>query len=276
MIKKFECKTCKKRFEADIQSRVVCPHCQSDNVEICNHQHIPGWVWKTLSAIFVVLLAGWAVFHFFLSPDNPTNPTTSQWDEDSVSVGYIDPQDPPTVRISEPSWSKDLMYSVNVKALNVDGNMKFYYVMLSHFEKKVLQKSDDGHFSNIPYCAEDGHSYDFAIMDSNTDTLLCVPVSQIGFVKQITIDDDKKMTVEQLQKLIDTQDSSLNGIGENAYLAPDYKLEFVNLPSDMNKPESWSEIFEMLDFEIWKNVTVTKLSYDEKKRINKVTLRISL
>ncbi len=269
MVKKFECKTCKRHFEADDQNLVICPYCQSDNVDLCRSKHLSRWGWIVISVIFIVVLVCFAVFY-----PRPIDPPPGP--DDSIISPGDSIVDPPTVTISEPSWSNDLMYSVKVEAKNVTDKMKFYYVMLSHFEQKVIQKNNDGVFSNIPHCNEDGHSYDFAIMDSNEDTLLCVPVEQTGFVKQITIDDDKKMTVEQLQQLIDKQDSSLNGVGENAYLAPNYKLEFSNLPSDSNIPESWTEIFEMLEFEIWKNVTVIKLNYDEKNRIDKITLKVSL
>jgi len=148
--------------------------------------------------------------------------------------------------------------------------------MMSHFDKEVLQKSKDGHFRDIPYCADDGHSYDFAIMDSNADTLLCVPIEQTGFIKQAIVSKEDRMTIEQLQTLIDTQDDSLKGVGESDYLAPDYKLTFSGLPSDMKNPESWSEIFEMLDFGIWESVTISKLDYDDKNRINSVTLKVSM
>ena len=278
MVKKFECKSCKKHFEADDQHMVVCPHCHSDNVDIDNPRRISGRTWKIILSICSVLLVGCAVFYFHKRNQTPKpTPTTTVCpggNGSSVGSGYTD-QDPTTVRVSEPMWDNKSMYSVEVTAQIVDDRVKFYYVMLSHFGQKVLQKNEDGHFSNIPFSNEDGHSYDFAIKDSKTDTLLCVPVEQTGFVKQITIDDDKKMTVEQLQKLIDEQNCSLNGVGENAYLAPDYEIEFTNLPKDMKKPDSWSEMFELIGFDICQGFTVTNLSYDEKKRINKVTLKIS-
>ena len=277
MIRKFECKNCKKQFEADDHEQVVCPHCQSDNVELTNRK-IPALVWKAVVVVFIILFA---YFSFFLS--SRCEGRGNQDSKDSIVVGHSDSifydyheEIPPTVSVSLPICDDKGMYSVDVKPQNLRKGMKFYYVMLNHYgePKKVLQKNEDGHFSNIPYCNEDGHSYDFAIMDSNADTLLCVPVEQTGFVKQVI--PSRKMTIEEIQKLIDSQDESLNGVGESDYLAPDYKLEFTGLPSNAKKPESWTDVFEMIEFEQWKSVTVSKVEYDDKNRINVVTLKVNM
>lgn len=272
MKQKFECKNCKARFEADDAERVICPQCHSDNVEFASFHISSKWL-KLIAAIVVALLIVFIVLYSIRRCNTQTNPDNEVLSQDTFVYDYHEPI-PPTVSVSQPMCDMEGMYSVDVVPKNVSNGMKFYYVMLSHFDKKVLQKNEDGHFSNIPYCSEDGHSYDFAIMDSKVDTLLCVPVQQTGFVKQVVIESSKKMTSEQLQKLIDTQSETLNGVGENDYLAPDYKLEFSGLKSGANKPESWAEVFEMIEFEIWKSVRVSKLSYDEKNRINVVTLKV--
>lgn len=271
MIRRFTCLNCKQQFEADDQNMVVCPHCKSDNVEYTKHSLIPRWVWKGLTAIVFLLIV-----YFAASNINRCSNGNNPLDSSPVDTTHIDPSDPPTVTVSEPVWNNDSKYTVEVKANNVKSEIKFYYVMLSHFDKNVLQKNNDGKFSGISHCDDDGHSYDFAIMDSKADTLLCVPIEQTGFVKQITIDDKNKMTIEQLQKYIDSQDRSLLGVGENEYLAPDYKLEFVGIPTDMKKLESWSDIFEMIEYEVIQKVTVIKVDYDERKRINKIKLKVDM
>ena len=274
MIRSFTCLNCKQQFEADDNNMVICPHCKSDNVEYTKHSKISGWVWKSVAAV-VVLLTAYFVATNIKSCNNENNsaptPTAPTVNPDTCYV-----TDPPTVTVSEPIWNNDSKYSVEVKAKNVKNGIKFYFVMLSHFDRNILQKNTDGKFSGIPHCDDDGHSYDFAIMDGKEDTLLCVPVEMTGFVKQRIIAKDDKMTLEQLQKLIDCCDGSLNGVGESDYLSPDYKLHFLGLSSDERKPESWTEIFEMLEFGIWSKVTVTKLDYDEMNRICDVTLKVTL
>lgn len=274
MKRKFECKNCNKQFEADDQQQVVCPHCKSDNVEPANF-HFTLRMWKAVVGIFALLLVCIAVFSVLRCEEEPTvqEETTIPVETDSVYTDYHETV-PPTVKVSQPACNDDGLYSVDVEVKNLNRNVKFYFIMLSHFDKKILQKSEDGHFNQIPYCSEDGNSYDFAIMDSKTDTLLCVPVEQTGFVRQVTIDSEKKMTISQLQKLIDTQDESLNGVGESDYLAPDYQLEFPGLSSDIVKPRTWADLFEMIEFEQLKRATVTHVDYDDKNRIKVVTLRV--
>ena len=179
---------------------------------------------------------------------------------------------PPTVEVTEPEFDGK-NYTVNVSAENVPKGMKFYYVRMNHFgDKKILQKSNDGSFSDIPYNEESGNSYDFAIMDARTDTLMCDPVPITGFVRQIIVDPSKKMTKEQLQKLIDNNDESLLGVGENDFLAPIYKLFYEGNADD--NPQSFSGIKERLILGIWDKVTVTKIGYDDKNRINSITLKV--
>ena len=44
----------------------------------------------------------------------------------------------------------------------------------------------------------------------------------------------------------------------------------------MTKPESWTDVFQMIEFGILENVTVVKLEYDDKNRVNSVTLKVSV
>lgn len=267
MIRKFECKNCKNQFDADDQHLVVCPRCNSDNVEPYR-RHVPSAVWKIIAGILVLLTISCAVL-LCCDGDTP-NPTP-----DPDNPGIVDPSDPTTVSVSEPVFNDDGTYSVDVEALNLPRGTKYVYVMLSHFEKKELQRSKDGHFTGIPFCEDDGHSYDFAVVDTKTDSMLCVPVEQTGFIKQGVVKKDERLTGEQLQHLIDTRDASLNGVGESDYLAPDYKLAFTGLSPDEKEPQSWSELFDILELEIWSGVTVDKISYDDKNRVNAVTLKIT-
>lgn len=272
MIRSFTCLNCKQQFEADDKNMVICPHCKSDNVEYTKHSKISGWVWKSVAAVVVLLIAYFVATNIkSCSNENNSTPTPTA---PTVNPDTCYVTDPPTVTVSEPIWNNDSKYSVEVKAKNVKNGIKFYFVMLSHFDRNILQKNADGRFSGIPHCDDDGHSYDFAIMDGKEDTLLCVPIEQTGFVKQITIDDKNKMTIEQLQRCIDSQDRSLLGVGENEYLAPDYKLEFVGMPADVTEPESWNDLFEMIEFEIIQKVSVVEINYDDRKRINKIKLKV--
>lgn len=279
MKKKFECKNCRKSFEADDQDFVICPHCHSDNVEPAVF-HLTPWLGRI---VLILVLAGVVAGILWLFGQTGNSATESDKDDiiipndssiigDSLDYEY-DADIPPTIVVSEPEFDGK-SYSVFVDASNVPDGIKYYYVRMSHFgNHKVLQKSTDGKFSGIPFCEDDGHSYEFAIMDANVDTLLCIPLEKTGFIRQASV--SKRMTIQELQALIDKRDSSLYGAGENDYLAPDYKLKFVGLPADaVNIPQILAEVIDKLVMELWQKVSVTALDYDEMNRICKIELQI--
>ena len=270
MIRKFKCINCNKQFDADEQGAVVCPYCHSDNVEP-DSSRLLSWGRVTIFTVVVCALCigGWWLFKACNGPspilngsvDNPTHEYT-----DTV---------PTSVEVSEPVFDGK-NYSVNVEVKSPPAGVKFYYVRMNHFgEKKILQKCDDGHFKNIPYCEEDGSCYDFAIMDTESDTLLCTPMTVTGFIRQVSV--SEKMTVQALQTLIDKRDPSLNGAGENDYLSPTYTLKFKGLPSNaVNVPSILAEVTEKLDMDAWQQVTVTNLEYDDMNRISVIYLNVKV
>lgn len=263
MIRKFECKTCEKQFDADDQGSVICPYCQSDNVEPSGF-HLPSWMMR-LGLVVVACVLGFVIWWLFAKQSKPSEETVNSLEESIFEL--------PTVEANELHFDGK-NYSIDIIVKNLPKNKKCYFVCLNHFgDKEVLQKSKDGHFSDIPYCEDDGSCYDFAIMDADADTLLCTPVPVTGFIRQVSV--SNKMTEQELQALIDRRDPSLNGAGENDYLAPDYMLTFKGLPSDaVNIPTILAEVTEKLDMEVWQRVTVTALDYDEMNRIKVITLKI--
>lgn len=276
MIRKFECKNCRHQFEADDKGVVECPQCHSDNVDIAA-SHLPSWIWKAVGGIIALLLlvcAGWFLFqNDGQSEDNP--PVAEFVSEDGDSVIVVEGLTvPPTVEVSTPVFNEEnSTYSVEVSVKNMPQGYKFYYAMLNHFgEQKVMKKSEDGKFTDIPFNEEDGNSYDFAVCDAKTDTLLCAPVPQSGFLRQVKV--KEKMTVAQLQQLIDNADETLMGKGENDYLAPDYKLNLKGLSSDaVNVPKVLADVIQKLKNEVWSKATVKSLEYDDMNRISVITIQ---
>lgn len=280
MIRKFECWNCKTVFQADDQQYVECPHCHSDNVEPATF-HLPHWTWKAVAGIVGVALALtlYTQVEWGSTPEQQVEPDSfdSHEEGDTTIVQYdYNELIPLSVEVSEPVFDGKT-YLVEVKAKNVPSGRKFYYVRLNHFgeEKKVLQRSDDGKFSDIPFCDEDGHSYDFAIMDGKADTLLCVPIEKTGFIRQVAV--KEKMTVAELQDLINKCDDSLLGAGENDALAPDCKLNFEGLPADaVNIPTILAQVMEKIENEVWAGVTVVNVDYDDMNRIKSITMKVNM
>ncbi len=279
MIRKFECKACKMRFEADDSNAVICPHCQSDNVEYAQFR-ISSKVWKICGGI--VVFAGLICAAIFvdwkgLFPKNEENLTTDSIDmvevkNDSIYMAETGLELPPEIEITELNFEGE-GYSFDMKVKYLKTSNIYFAVLDPYNDKKIIAKSNDGHFTNVPYSKADGSIYTLAVYDAQMDTILCKKAEVTGFIKQKSV--SKKMTVAELQAKIDKRDQSLIGVGENDYLSPDYTLTFVGLPKDApNKPKNLYDVFEKLDMETWVSVTVSSLDYDDMNRISGITLKV--
>lgn len=276
MIRKFECKNCKSRFEAEDSQQVTCPNCQSDNVEYA-HFKLSAKVWKIAGAIVAVLLVIVLVLQF------DWNSVSSQEDallneEDSLTYQrdstYINETGlsiPPIINVSDLVFEED-GYSFEVSVENPP-SIKFYVAILNaHNTKKVVAKSNNGKFQKVPFSEADGGNYNIALLDASNDTLIC-SIEKPGFIRQKAV--SKKMTISELQARINKRDYSLMGVGENDYLNPEYKLKFVGLPNDaVNIPSTLGEVFDKLDNEIWSSVKVNSLDYDDMNRISMISLSV--
>lgn len=279
MIKKFECKNCKTRFEADDANIVTCPYCQSDNVEYATF-HVPSKVWKIVGVfvLFIGVIGGlflvdWSNLFKSTRKEQSTDSIDSiSVVTDSVYLAETGLELPPEIEIGELAFDGDgYSFATNVKNLEITN---IYYAVLDPYnEKNVVAKSDDGKFKNVPYSKADGSIYTIAVFDAKNDTILCKKPEVTGFIKQKSV--STKMSVAELQAKIDKRDQSLMGVGENDYLSPDYTLTFVGLPKDApNKPKNLYDVFEKLDMETWVSVTVSSLDYDDMNRISGITLKV--
>ena len=279
MKQKFECKDCKKRFEADDSSAVICPYCQSDNVEYAQF-HIPSKVWKILGV--VALLVGMFCVVYFINWGSLFQKNESGFDidsidsvdvrNDSIYMAETGLELPPEVEIDELCFEGN-GYSFNMKAKYLITSNIYFAVLDPYNDKKIIAKSNDGHFIDVPYSHADGSIYTIAVFDAKADTILCKKAEVTGFIKQKSV--SKKMTVAELQVKIDKRDQSLMGVGENDYLSPDYTLTFVGLPKDApNKPQNLYDVFEKLDMETWVSVKVSSLEYDDMNRVSSITLQV--
>lgn len=276
MKRKFECWNCKKHFEADDKEWVECPHCHSDNVEYASF-HMPKWtLWCVLGA---AVLGGVGIA--LSQIDWKTEKTRADLNtEDSVAVEefVVDStftsetglEIPSSIIVGELTFEED-GYTFEAEVKNPP-SLKFYYAVLEAFEDKVVAKSNDGKFSAIPFSNAEGGSYRVQILAIGTDSV-CASADVPGFIKQKKV--SKKMTVAELQTKITKRDPSLMGLGENDYLAPDYKLKFTGLPKDAtNVPQVLAEVYDKLDMGTWTSAKVTSLEYDDMNRVSQITMKV--
>lgn len=285
--RKFECWQCRHRFDADDESRVACPNCHSDNVDNA-HFHLPKGTWKWTVSALVCAAVAWILLSMdwkcsenqMTTPKQPVIPEESvvihdpieESDSDTVSVD-LGLKKPPTVNVKETPVYHDGSYSFDVIVENPPSAGSYYVVVLVHNDQHVVARSNDGHFDQVPPSAAEGGIYDFAVCAVANDSLLCEPMPRTGFLPQKSV--AVRMTKEQLQELIDTDDNSLCGQGANDFIAPDCKLSFIGLPADVvNVPVNLEEVAEKKDIWKWSSISITNIEYDSMNRISAVTIEI--
>lgn len=276
MIRKFECRKCQFQFEAEETQQVLCPKCGSDNVEYA-HFRIPSKVWKILGIGLVIVILIFFVTKINWKDDEQQEKTPVE-ERDSLAVfrdtTYINETGlslPPVINVGDLTFEEN-GYRFEVVVDNPPLT-KFYYAIVDPYnDKRIVAKSETGTFKDVPYSNADGGVYEVSLFDASADTVIC-NMEKTGFIKQKPV--AKKMTVVELQSMIDNRDISLMGIGENDYLNPDYKMNFVGLSGDaVNVPSTLGEVFDKLENEIWESVKVNSLEYDEMNRIAKIVLSV--
>lgn len=273
MVRKFECADCKTRFEADDKEYVVCPHCKSDNVDYAVF-HMPLIVWKIGVAIAIILVVALVVLSIdWGNADEQTATETGDSRVDSTEVIVVPGLDvPPTIEVGDLTFEEDHGYTFTAIVNNRPAG-KTYVAVINPLNNQVVSKSDKGEFKDIPYSEADGAFYTIALMDASNDSIL-TSMEKPGFIKQIK--PSKKMSQDELQAKINSRDDSLLGLGENDYLSPDLKLQFIGLPEDaVNVPTILSEVLEKLDMEVWSSVSVSDLKYDDMNRIAVIVLKVN-
>ena len=170
---------------------------------------------------------------------------------------------------------KKQKYNYRVKVRFAPPSSSVSYEILMPFEDKVVAKSDDGLFSDLDPSPDNdgGGCYRVrAIATKDGKTIATAMRDCTGFIKQRAV--SKKLTITQVQKLMDKRDNSLLGVGENNFFAPNYKMSFSGLDNEDENLAVMQDVFDHIDLGIWKSVTVTGLKYDEMNRICEIQLRV--
>lgn len=281
MKRKYECWHCHKTFELEEGSNLECPFCHSDNIDHASRKlHIDKRIYIALLT-FVLIIVAFFTYKWYSGNHTDEEEMLIVEGSDSVSVEiekqYLEETGldiPPKLEPTIPQVNEDGMYSMTVTVLHAP-NTKFVCVLGSKENGKVIAKSEDGAFKDVPAVKNEGGTYELWIEDAVSGKMLVEnKMSVAGFVPIEKV--AAEMTVEELQKLIDKRDESLMGVGGSKYLMPNYTLHFVGLPSDaVNIPVDLAEVFEKLDNEVWTKVTVVSLEYDNK-HISSITIKVKV
>ena len=279
MLRKFECWQCHHRFEADDQKDVKCPHCHSDNVDYA-HYHFPKGMWKWVGIVILCMITGYALYNINWNnlggaessqaklesfPDTLSGAITEETNIEIIKE--IDISVPPTVNLVGKPQFEDGGYNIRVRVKNAPSEGTYYVVALDHFDhSKVVARSEDGSFTNLPPSKYDGQ-YDFSVCSKQNDSLLCPPVPRSGFLPQQAVNERKSK--EWLQQLINTNSDLIVGSGKTPYLAPDYVVHIDGVESSPNI--RLEDVALNVSMEIWSAI-VTSIKYDDMNRISVIDI----
>ena len=286
-MQKFECKDCGRNFSSEVKEQVTCPHCGSDNVDYASF-HVP---YKKLVIVSLFLLIIIIIVKIDFKTDRPSGKSiveeTTHTEVESISncdEEELESEDliqeikelgidvRPTIKgVERIELDADGNYNVTIKIEHTPKNG--YTVIIKDWETgSVVAKSKNGTFKGVPFSRNSGKYY-AQIQDTSTEEPLCDPTEITGFVEVKNI--SKKLSVSELQELINKQDPSLLG-HDNEYLSPVYQLMYENLPQDYEAPDNLSDVFEMLNMEVWTSVEVTSLEYDDTKHVSLIKLTVKM
>ena len=77
-----------------------------------------------------------------------------------------------------------------------------------------------------------------------------------------------------MQKLLDDEDETLIGNGENPYLAPNYEIEFMGIKDSEELPTNLADVIEKVYMGVWNSVKVEAVEYDNTMHISRITLSV--
>ena len=278
MIRKFKCIACGKKFDADDKDTIVCPKCHSDNVKPVKPDYL-----KPIGLALVLLVsvgAGMFVTKQCKSIELESGVVTPEIEIDTIGDTTkikhdIDPELLKTIEIQNtlPVYDKKTKaYSLNVTAKNIPAGAKVIYELCQEYDpmnhiKKVLMTSDDGNFENVPASKNECSTYYVVLTALGSDgQVLSTRDHEIGGFEEVK-PVSERITKAQLQSMINRRDIALQGgnhtISNNVVIL---------VRGDSSKPDTFQDVFNNLEFGIWRSVSVMSVDYDSEGRINKVVL----
>lgn len=279
MIKKFKCISCGRKFDADDKDAIVCPKCHSDNVKPVTPNYI-----KPIGIVLALIIsigAGMFVTKQLKGGGGftPSPSPVILGDSDTIpSPYYPDPELMKEIIIenTKPVYDKTTKsYSLSVSVKNVPEGSKVTYELCEEYDpknkiKKVLKLSDDGKFNGIPASKNECSTYYVVVTAMGSDgQVLSSRDREIGGfeeVKPVPI----RLTKAQLQSMINRRDGALQG--GNYQISNSVAIQISE--GGGIAPETFQDVFNNLEFNTWRSVSVVSVGYDSENRVNKVVLSV--
>lgn len=308
--KTFYCVDCHHVFMAFENDSTVCPKCHSDNIRLQSKVKSSSLWPKIGVAVAAALIGFFATKGFMVdgtgtagcgtegatayvgsqatlanngaisanigsqqtTPQSPAQATEGTGDETSeleqVSDGKADdiPQtieETITSTFTTPTHV-DYIYSFQAKC-NLDGKERLMYELMETRDGDVIQNCTDGKFKDLKP-RKTGYYFRVRVLKTN----------QLSEAKLVTGFNSKpamieqKMTVEELESLINGQKASTDKSGK---IAKGLVIKFTNKTSE-DDYNNLQDVENELLFNNWSSVKVASVEYNERGQISKVTLTI--
>lgn len=208
-----------------------------------------------------------------ISLDDPRNPTPTP-DKPANTV---------KLSVSTPVGNNGV-YSFKASCSGAEGN--YHYELWNTATKRLVQKSSDGSFSNIP--ATSSAAYKLALVDDSTGKVLAAKM--VGGFKDTSAKQDpsannvsptpapekpklKLISESDLQQRINRHDGSLQG-GKKSPVDRNAKIETTGQKSDeLRNASDLADIYEKMDFGKWKSVQVVEVDYNDKGVVTRIKVK---
>ena len=270
-MKKFKCLNCGKTFEAEENSYVSCPSCQSDNVKPVGRS----WVTPILLTL-VFLVAGGIGYKVttLLQPSNIGEKDSlsiqqnESYSELNDSVSAPNPPGPIVALIiknTAPVLDKSKKsYSFNVEVQNVPEGSTPLFVLTEPFDSaKVVAQNNDGHFKQIKPQGSNG-AYQLYVSAKGAETITQT-ITGFDEIKPVV----KRMSAAELESLLLNNPYS---VMEHPQINNKCSIKCSNLKSGDPRPESLTAITQRISMGTWVGLSVTGVGYDDTGRINSVSI----
>lgn len=282
MISNFKCNHCDALFRTDDESVVVCPRCGSDNVEPINirRQRYNRWV---VIVAGIALIGGIAALFVKLSGLKLVDDDAKKEEKiivvkelvtidttyTDVPVELVKMSLEVKSKISLDASSGTYSFKTDCRHLPEGAKIEF---SLAGFDGKVVARSSDGSFSQVPPAADKKGIYTLSAFvagvadDEQPETI------EIAGFDPAPVADAPRMTVAEVQRLLDARDISAiykPGVG----IVKGCQLKYVGLGPDERGPKDIGRLFSHLNLSDWTGVEVVSMTYDSYNRVNTITLK---
>ena len=271
-MKKNKCLNCGKTFEAEENSYVSCPSCQSDNVKPV------GRSWTTPAILALVFLVACGIGYGVTTLLQPSN----IGEKDSLSIQQNEPYSELNDSVSDPNPPGPIValiikntapvldkskksYSFNVEVQNVPEGSTPLFVLTEPFDSaKVVAQNNDGHFKQIKASRNNG-AYQLYVSAKGAETITQT-ITGFDEIKQENV---KKMSAAELESLLLNSPYS---VMDHPQINSKCSIKCTNLKSGDPRPESLTAITQRISMGTWVGLTVTGVGYDDLGRINSVSI----